>query len=379
MSDLPKDDLGPERIVRVYDPSIGMEGFLVIDNTLAGLGKGGFRMTPDVSIEEVFRLARAMTLKNILADVPFGGAKAGIVWRGAKDDLELKERYVRSFARALKLFLGKEYISAPDVNVGEREIRWFVDEAGDWNAATGKPADYCTRSGLGKKCGIPHEVGSTGFGVAYAAREAAEVLGMDIKGARVAIHGFGNVATFAHKFLTDMGAVTVAVANSKFTLSDSKGLDKEFLDKVISGETKLEEYPGEKLPHEKFWELESDILIPASVTDVINESNKDLIKTRLIVEGANIPTRDSVEEELFDRKIAIVPDIVANSGGVISSYAEYMGLGNEKMFSMVKEKISSITREVMEKSLDKRINPRVVALDIALERLKELRQKKNPH
>ena len=131
MNSLPKDNIGPENVIRVYDPKLGMEGFLVIDNTLAGPGKGGFRMTPDVSVEEVLRLARAMTLKNILSGVPFGGAKAGIIWNGEKEDLELKEKYVRSFARALKPFLGKRYISAPDVNVGKREIRWFVDEAGD--------------------------------------------------------------------------------------------------------------------------------------------------------------------------------------------------------------------------------------------------------
>ncbi|MEX2054151.1 MAG: Glu/Leu/Phe/Val dehydrogenase dimerization domain-containing protein [Candidatus Colwellbacteria bacterium] len=377
MLNFPKDDIGPEKVIRVYDPSIGMEGFLVIDNTLAGPGKGGFRMTPDVSAGEVFRLARAMTLKNVLADVPFGGAKAGIVWQGAKEDLELKEKYIRSFAKALKPFLGKEYISAPDVNVGEREIRWFVDEAGDWNAATGKPADYCTRSGFSKKCGIPHEVGSTGYGVAYATKEAAEVLGMNIQGARVAIHGFGNVAMFAHKFLTDMGAVTVAISNSKFTLFNSKGLDKEFLDEVVSGKAKLEDYPGEKLSLDEFWKIESDILIPASVTDVINETNKDLIKTRLIVEGANIPMKEIIENELFNKGIAIVPDIVANSGGVISSYAEYKGFGNEKMFSLVKEKISPITKRVMEESLERKANPREVALDIALERLIELRQKKD--
>src|SRR3989344_4563261 len=332
MNNLPKDKIGPENVIRVYDPQRGMEGFLVIDNTLAGPGKGGFRMTPDVTAEEVARLARAMTLKNVLAGVPFGGAKAGIVWKGGKDDLELKEKYVRSFARALKPFLGKRYISAPDVNVGEREIRWFVDEAGDWNAATGKPADLCTRRGFKKICGIPHELGSTGFGVAHATRQAAEVLGMNIKGARVAIHGFGNVAMFAHKFLSEMGAKTIVVANSKYTLFAKDGLDNDFLDSVVCGEKKLDSCSEEKLPPEKFWEIESDILIPASVTDVINESNKDKIRTKLIVEGANIPMREDIENELSRRGIMIVPDVVANSGGVISSYAEYKGMSSSQMF-----------------------------------------------
>ena len=373
MDNFPKGNIGPENIVRIYDPKIDMEGFLVIDSTLAGPGKGGFRMTPDVTVEEVSRLARAMTLKNVLVGVPFGGAKAGIIWRGGKDDLELKEKYVRSFARALKPFLGKRYISAPDVNVGEREIRWLVDEAKDWNAATGKPVDLCTRRGFKKICGIPHELGSTGFGVAHATRQAAEALGMDIKGARVVIHGFGNVAMFAHKFLNEMGAKTVAIANSRFTLFSSNGLDNNFLNAVISGEKKLDDYPGEKFSLDKFWEIESDILIPASVTDVINESNKDKIKTKLIVEGANIPMRENIEDGLFQRGIMIVPDVVANSGGVISSYAEYSGISNSQMFKLVKEKVVSITKEVIEKSIKSKTNSRVVAMQIASERLERLR------
>ena len=320
-------------------------------------------------------LARALTLKNVLVGVPFGGAKAGIIWNGGKDNLELKEKYVRSFARALKPFLGKRYISAPDVNVGEKEIRWFVDEAQDWNAATGKPVDLCTWRGFKKICGIPHELGSTGFGVAHSARQAAEVLGMDIKGTRIAIHGFGNVAMFTHKFLSEMGAKTIAVTNSKHAFFSENGLDNDFLNSVISGEKKLDDYPGEKLSLEKFWEIESDILIPASVTDVVNEFNKEKIKTKLIVEGANIPMKEGIENELFQRGIMVIPDIVANSGGVISSYAEYKGMNKDQMFKLIKEKIVPVTKEVMERSIEEKINPRTIAMQIASERLERLRSK----
>lgn len=375
MKEFPKDLIGPENIFRIYDPKIDMEGFLVIDNTLAGPGKGGFRMTPDVTAEEVARLARAMTLKNILAGVPFGGAKAGIVWRGGKEDLELKEKYVRSFTRAIKPFLGKRYISAPDVNVGEREIRWLIDEAKDWNAATGKPMDLCVRRGFKKVCGIPHELGSTGFGVAHAARIAAEAIGMDIKGARIAIHGFGNVAMFAHKFLSEWGAKTIAVANSRYTLYLEGGLDNNSLGEVVIGKKKLDSCGGERLSLEAFWEKESDILIPASITDVINESNKDKIKTKLIVEGANIPIREDVEDELFRRGIMIVPDVVANSGGVISSYAEYQGMSHNQMFKLVEDKIVPTTKETVERSIKDKINPRKIAMQLALEKLEKLRTK----
>jgi glutamate dehydrogenase (NAD(P)+) len=330
-------------------------------------------MTNHVSVDETFRLARAMTLKNVLAGIPFGGAKAGIVWKGDKHDLELKEQYVRSFARLLKPYLGISYISAPDVNVGEREIRWFVNEAGDWNAATGKPHDLCIGVGLKKKCGIPHEVGSTGFGVAHATAEAAGLLGIDIKEARIAIHGFGNVAMYAFKHLAEMGAKIVAVANSRFGLHDEGGLDIHFLHRVVSGEEKLDDHPGEKLEPDEFWDIESDILIPASVTDVVNSENRDRVKTKLIVEGANIPLCEESEKILFEKGIAIVPDIVANSGGVISSYAEYKGLSVDEMFNTVKEKVMAVTKEVMEKSLESNIHPREVALNIAHARLEVLK------
>src|SRR3990170_8884709 len=129
-----RDEFGPEYIINVYDPQIGMEGFLVIDNTALGPGKGGIRMTPNVTAEEVYRLARTMTWKNALAGIPFGGAKAGIIWPGGDD--HLKKQFVQSFAKAIKPFLIKKYIAGPDVNTGEKEMQWFVEAAGNLRAAT---------------------------------------------------------------------------------------------------------------------------------------------------------------------------------------------------------------------------------------------------
>src|SRR3990167_5987060 len=228
---IPKDEFGPEYIINVYDPQIGMEGFLVIDNTARGPGKGGIRMTPDVSAEEVFRLARTMTWKNALADIPFGGAKAGIrlpaaaLKKSGAVNAELKKKYIQSFARAVKPFVPKKYIAGPDVNTGEGDMKDFVEAIGNWRGATGKPADYCMKAfgKKGEKCGIPHEFGSTGFGVAEATRVALECAGKDIRGSRVAIHGFGNVGTFTYAFLTRMGAKIVALADHERTLYREKG------------------------------------------------------------------------------------------------------------------------------------------------------------
>lgn len=361
-------NFGPEYIVRVYDPNIGMRGILVIDNTALGPGKGGIRMSSTVNEEEVFRLARTMTYKNALAGIPFGGAKAGIVWFGGAE--KQKKEFIQSFARALKPFIPKKYIAGPDVNTGEKEMQWFVKALGNWQGATGKPSDYCIKKDGKNMCGIPHEFGSTGFGVAQSAIVAAKFAGINIQGARVAIHGFGNVGTFVYKFLTEMGAKIIALADKEITLFSEDGFDPKILADIIARRKSLNTYPHcEKLETKNFWGVPTDILIPASVTDVINEGNKNRIRTKLIVEAGNIPMRERIEKEFFRKKILIVPDFVANAGGVISSYAEYAGLGPKAMFRLVKAKVTKATRQVLEESRKKNRNPREIAIAIATRKI----------
>ncbi len=371
--DVQTDQYGPEYVVRVYDPETEMRGFLVIDNTARGPGKGGFRMTPDVSEEEVFRLARAMTWKNALADLPFGGAKGGIVFTDA--DAQRKKAFVQAFAHALEPFCraGQElYITAPDVNTGEREMAWFVGTTGNWQSATGKPADMCQQlfAGEGEACGIPHEYGSTGWGVAHAAKAAAEVDNLDMDGARVAIHGFGNVGSFAARYLSEMGARVIALADKSGAIYNEEGFAvDQLIELTREGRPLSAASSGEELSAAEFWQVDTDILIPASVTDVITENNKNDITARLIVEAANIPMREHIEEELYNRGVLFVPDIVANAGGVISSYAEYRGDNPEDMYDLVREKISNATTRVMQEALTDEKNPRTVAIDIAKERV----------
>lgn len=354
------DEFGPEYVISVYDASLGMKGFLVIDNLALGSGKGGIRMTPDVNAMEVFRLARTMTWKNALADIPFGGAKAGIVWSGGQD--ELKKQYVQSFARLLKPFIPKYYIAGPDVNSAEREMQWFSEALGNWQAATGKPLHF--------HGGLPHELGSTGFGVAKAAGVAAKCKGINIKGARIAIEGFGNVGTFASRFLKEMGGIIVAVADSKGAICNENGLPQEELESLKRQGKSVRDFVGGKaLNREEFFTLDVDILIPAAVTDAINESNKNAIKARIIIEGANIPMSEAIEEELWRKDILIVPDFVANAGGVISSYAEYKGLSAEKMFTLVEQKVTKATEAVLGQSLKEGRNPRMVAMEMAKQKV----------
>jgi len=210
------DELGPEKIVITYDPKTKTKGILVIDNTALGPGKGGIRLVPDVTVTEVCRLARVMTLKTAMAELPFGGAKSGVKGNPRGD----KAAMLKAFGKALKNLCITEYIAAPDMNTGEEEMRAFVEGAGTPKAATGKPKD------LG---GLPHELGSTGFGVSESAEVAADFAGVGLKGTTVAIEGFGNVGSFTMKFLTEKGAKVVAVSDSKGTIYDENGLDYETL------------------------------------------------------------------------------------------------------------------------------------------------------
>ena len=403
MNEIPYDAFGPEEVLRVYDPATGMRGFLVIDNTALGPGKGGIRMTSNVTEEEVWRLARTMTWKNALADIPFGGAKAGIVWSGG--DEAKKKAYVQAFARAIQVFTPRKYIAGPDVNTGEREMKWFVEATGNWRSATGKPANVCMalfgkpaaaakrgeprlgwrgekpRSTAGARlrgrCGIPHEFGSTGFGVAKSTEIAAEMIRGGIRGATVAIHGFGNVGTFAYKYLMEMGATVVALADRTASIYQKEGLDPARVRRIIAEDGCLREYPKRAhIAHEELWGLPVDILIPASVTDVIHEKNKNRVRAKIIVEAGNIPMRESIEEEFHKKGILVVPDFVANAGGVISSYAEYRGYNPKRMFELVERKVQASTQRVLKESMKTGKPPRAVGLAIAARKVEERMGKK---
>jgi len=351
-----KDEIGPEFVLEVYDPKTKMQGIVVIDNTNRGPGKGGIRMVPDLTLEEVAGLARAMTWKNALAELPFGGATSGIKAAGnAPNKVEL----VKAFARKLSSIVPEIYIAGPDMNMGEKEMEVFVKENGNLKAATGKP------SYMG---GLPHELGSTGYGVSLATEVALEYKGIDIQNATVAIEGFGNVGTFTAKFLTEKGAKVIAVSDSKGTAYYPQGFEYEKLMQTKKEKGTVCAYPGATvLKAEDLFALKCDCLIPGARPNVIHEKNIDKIKTKVIVEAANIPMKPEIEEKLEERGILIIPDFVANAGGVISSYVEHIGGSQEEMFLIVKEKILKNTKLVLERSGGK--GTRKAALEIAKERV----------
>ncbi len=369
------DEFGPEKVLEVYEPGTGLRGFLVIDKTALGPGKGRIRMPSTVDAGEVFKLARTMTWKCALSEIPFGGAKSGIVAESRGMAGDKKKAIVEAFARALKPLSPRQYIAGPDVGTGMEEMRWYADANGYLSSCTGKPATMCVKPG--EKCGIPHEYGSTGFGVAQVAVEAAEHIGMDIKGATAAVEGYGNVGTFVTEHLCALDVRVVAVSDRKGVIYNKDGLDPKELLKVKKSTGSVVNYkPGGILDAKNLFELKVDILVPAALSDVITASNVDKVRAKVVVEASNLPMSPEMEEALFNRGVLVVPDFVANAGGVISSYAEYRGYNPKQMFKTVETKLRRNARLVLEASRKKGLTPRAVAMEIARERVTKAMKRK---
>jgi len=363
------DKWGPEKVIQVYDPDIGMEGILIIDNTARGPGKGGMRIRSGVTPIEVFKLARTMTWKCALADLPFGGAKGGI----SADPYAIdKITYMKSFARAVSAFVPDQWVSAPDMNVGEKEIEAFVEEIGDLKAATGKPEQ------LG---GIPHELGTTGFGVGISIETALEVLSQvtpiqeSITGLRVAIQGFGNVGSELAKYLANKGVKIVGISDYWGAAYNPEGVDVSMSLKHAYATDEAHSIKNCKgstaIQRDALLYVDCDILVPAAVANVITTENADQIKAKLVVEAANNPTTSMAEEILFKKGILVIPDMLVNAGGVIGSYVEYLGRSADEAFAMIDSKIRQNTRQVLENSINNETItlPRTMAMKIAMERV----------
>ncbi len=361
MEDKMFDDFGPERIVEVYHPKLGMRGVLVIDNTALGPGKGGTRFTPTVDKEEVFRLARTMTWKNAMADLPFGGAKSGIIGDPKKLTPKQKDEWVAAFGKFLKGVCPQYYVGAPDISTAEHEMEVFAKAVGDMKACTGKPA------ALG---GIPHELGSTGFGVYHSALVALKHMGKSAKDVTFAVEGFGNVGEFVSKFMTEAGAKLVAVSDSRGALVVPEGIDFKKLVDVKKSKNTVTAYGGKVLPTKDLIYQDVDVLFTAAIPDLIKMEDVPKIKAKLIIEGSNIPTATECEKALEKRGILIVPDFVANAGGVISSYVEYINGTVDQMWKLVEEKITKNTQLVLERAKKDGVIPRLAAEKIAKERVR---------
>jgi glutamate dehydrogenase/leucine dehydrogenase len=329
----------------------------VIDNTACGPAIGGVRMAPDVSIEECFRLARAMTWKNAAAGLAHGGGKS-VIAADPRMPKESKEQIIRAFAGAIRDIA--DYIPGPDMGTNETCMGWIKDETG---RACGLPA------AIG---GIPlDEIGAAGFGLAASVDVACEFIGLDLKGARVVVQGFGAVGRHAARFLTEEGAVLVAASDTRGAVADPAGLDVAALTALKRAGGSLRDYSrGNKLDADAILDVECDIWIPAARPDVITGDNAGRLKTRLVAQGANIPCTPDAEELLHKRSVLVVPDFIANAGGAICSAIEYRGGTERAAFDQIDERIRANTRLVLAESRRCGKLPRAAALAIAQRRVR---------
>jgi len=363
------DEWGPEKVVCVSDARTGMRGVLVIDNTARGMGKGGTRMSTTVSVGEVARLARNMTWKWAGVDLFYGGAKAGI-W--ADPTASSKEAVLRAFVRALRNEVPEEYVFGLDVGLTEKDAAIMLDEVGGRGGAVGTP------HALG---GLPYDqLGVTGHGVAESADAAAQALGLSTGSLSVSIQGFGAVGAASAKRLAELGATIVAVSTSQGGIHNPDGLDVATLLDLRDqyGDGLVDQYSDAKpLAAGEELSVIADILIPAALQDVIDADLARTLPAKIVVEGANLPSSPEAQSVLFDRGVTVVPDFIANAGGVVAAAvamdARYSGIRPEPaaVFDNISNKLRASTIDTLDASKVQGRTTHAVARTTAQERVRE--------
>ncbi|MGQ3052696.1 MAG: Glu/Leu/Phe/Val family dehydrogenase [Roseateles sp.] len=299
------------------------EGYRVQHSLTRGPGKGGVRYHPDVTLEEVMALAGWMTIKNAAVNLPYGGAKGGIRLDPTGLSMKELEKVTRRYTSEIGIIIGpNQDIPAPDVNTNGKIMAWMMDTysmntgATATGVVTGKPIE------LGGSLG---RVAATGRGVFVVGREAMRRLNIDMDHARVAVQGFGNVGSIAAKLFAANGARIVCVQDHTGTLLNQNGFDMQsLLDHVAQTKGVAGFKGGDMIANEDFWDIKTDVLIPAALEGQITAERAQRIQTRLVLEGANGPTTPDGEAVLADRGIVVVPDVIANAGGVTVSYFEWV-------------------------------------------------------
>ncbi len=299
------------------------EGYRVQHSLTRGPGKGGVRYHPDVTLEEVMALSAWMTVKNAAVNLPYGGAKGGIRLDPKTVSTKELEKITRRYTSEIGMIIGPtQDIPAPDVNTNGQIMAWMMDTysmnvgATATGVVTGKPI------ALGGSLG---RVAATGRGVFVVGREAMRRLNLNMEGARIAVQGFGNVGSVAAKMFAANGAVVVAVQDHTGTILNEKGLDMTDLLDHVARTGGVGGFKGaDRIDNENFWDVKSDVLIPAALEGQITGERAKRVQTRLVLEGANGPTTPDGDAVLADRGIIVVPDVIANAGGVTVSYFEWV-------------------------------------------------------
>ena len=370
----PFRELHVEIPVRLDNGSLKVfHGYRIQHSGVRGPAKGGIRYHPDVTADEVRALAEAMTWKTALANIPFGGAKGGIICDPRTlSRLEL-ERLTRKYTSRIHLLLGPyRDVPAPDVNTNAQVMAWLFDE-------------YSNRYGYTPACvtGKPVELGgslgreqATGYGAVIVIREMMRELSRPLAGATVAIQGFGNVGRYAARALVREGARLIAVSDSHGGIFADNGLDLKALEAHKLSTGKVQDLAGSQpLSNEDLLELPCDLLIPAALECVLHRGNAERIQAKIIAEGANLPTTPEADEILHRRGVVILPDLLANAGGVTVSYFEWtqnlqqLFWEESRVFEEMERILVKAFRAVLERAQSEKISLRAAAYAIAVERV----------
>lgn len=373
----------PMRILKVSVP-IKMDnrrvkvftGFRCQYNNAKGPTKGGVRYHPNVSEDEVVALAAWMTWKCSLLDLPYGGAKGGIICDPTKMSESELERLTRRYTTEIMPLLGPHLdIPAPDVYTTSKEMAWIMDTFSmmkgytEPSIVTGKPEI------LGGSKGRKE---ATGRGISIIVREFFKAKKKSLKGAKIAIQGFGNVGGYAAFFLSEMGAKVVAVSDISGALVNPSGLDIPGLMDCVEKHSCVVKYPGKQIDKDKLLFQDVDILVPAALEDQIHRNNAGNIKAKVIVEGANGPTTPEADEILEKRGVPVIPDILANAGGVVVSHLEWVqalsGLSweEEQVNAELERKMVKAFKKVWDEASQRKVSFRCAAYLVAIERIAEV-------
>ena len=355
------------------------EGYRVQHNLSRGPGKGGVRFHPDVTLEEVMALAAWMSIKNAAVNLPYGGAKGGIRVDPRRLSSKELERMTRRYTSEIGIIIGPQQdIPAPDVNTNAQVMAWMMDTysmntgSTATGVVTGKPVH------LGGSLG---RVKATGRGVFVTGREAARRTGLKLSGARLAVQGFGNVGSVAAELFVAAGATLVAVQDHSGTVHAESGLDVVALLEHVKATGGVDGFKGgESLQAEEFWDVPTDILIPAALEGQITPKRAQRLRTKLLLEGANGPTLPQADDILADRGILVVPDVICNAGGVTVSYFEWVQ--DFSSYFWTEEEINERLDHIMVGSLNKiwetadqhRITLRTATFAVACERILMVRR-----
>ena len=355
------------------------EGYRVQHNTSRGPGKGGVRFHQDVTLSEVMALSAWMSIKNAAVNVPYGGAKGGIRVDPKTLSLGELERMTRRYTSEIGIIIGPtKDIPAPDVNTNEQIMAWMMDTysmnegATATGVVTGKPIDL--GGSLGRR-------DATGRGVFTVGVEAARHIGLDISAARVAVQGFGNVGGVAARLFAETGARVVAVQDHGGTIFRATGLDVPALLLHVAKTGSVAGFANaDVLANDAFWEVDCDILIPAALEQQITAANASRIKARMVIEGANGPTTPAADDILQERGILVLPDVIANAGGVTVSYFEWVqdfssffwseDEINARLVRIMKEAFGAIWQVAQ----DKQVSLRTATFIVACQRILHARQ-----